>query len=74
MQGQLQGTLTSIMSLTAIIGPPVMTYIFYLFTGDNAIVNFPGAPFAAGAVIMLLSIFITAYQLKRVDANKNKSG
>ncbi|NEN24820.1 TCR/Tet family MFS transporter [Cryomorpha ignava] len=71
MQGQLQGTLTSIMSLTAIIGPPVMTYIFYLFTGDNAIIDFPGAPFAAGAIIMLLSIFMTAFQLKKMNADRN---
>ena len=71
MQGQLQGTLTSIMSLTAIIGPPIMTYIFYLFTGDNAIIDFPGAPFAAAAIIMLLSLFMTAFQLKKRKPNRN---
>ncbi len=71
MQGQLQGTLTSIMSLTAIIGPPVMTYMFYLFTGSNAILNFSGAPFAAGALIMLVSLFLTVHQLNKMKPAKS---
>ncbi len=67
MQGQLQGTLTSVMSLTAIVGPPLMTYIFYIFTGDNAILNFPGAPFAAGAILMFISMIFTFFELKKMD-------
>lgn len=74
MQGQLQGILTSVMSLTAIVGPPIMTYIFYIFTGDNAVIHFPGAPFAAGAVLMLISLIFTFFELKKMDGvNPEKS-
>lgn len=69
MQGRLQGTLTSVMSLTAIIGPPLMTYVFYRFTGANALIDFSGAPFFLGGVIMSVAAILTYFQLR-----KNKSG
>jgi len=66
MQGRLQGALTSLMSLTSILGPPIMTYVFYLFSGDTAIADFPGAPFALGGILMLLSLLITIRPLNRI--------
>lgn len=44
-QGELQGTLTSLISLTSIIGPPLMTNLFAYYTGENAPFYFPGAAF-----------------------------
>lgn len=44
-QGELQGTLTSLMSLTIIIGPPIMNNLFKYFTTDKAPFYFPGIPF-----------------------------
>jgi MFS transporter, DHA1 family, tetracycline resistance protein len=63
-QGELQGGITSIMSLTAIIGPLIMNNLFYFFTKDNAPVRFPGAPFLLGAILMLLSAMVAWYVLK----------
>ncbi|MBC7949603.1 MAG: TCR/Tet family MFS transporter [Chitinophagaceae bacterium] len=57
-QGELQGTLTSLMSLTTIIGPPIMNYLFYYFTSNKAPVHFPGISFLLGSVFMLLSVWI----------------
>jgi DHA1 family tetracycline resistance protein-like MFS transporter len=57
-QGELQGTLNSLISITTIIGPLLMTNIFYWFTKKNAPVQFPGAPFVAGAVLCLLSAWM----------------
>ena len=57
-QGELQGSLTGIMSLTTIFGPPLMTNIFAYFTGKAAPVYFPGAPFLVGAVFMVASAII----------------
>lgn len=54
-QGELQGGLTSVISLTAIIGPLVMTQLFGYFTSKTAPIKFPGAPFIAGAILMLAS-------------------
>ncbi|MEY3711780.1 MAG: hypothetical protein RL104_563, partial [Bacteroidota bacterium] len=44
-QGELQGAMSSMMSATSIVGPPLMTTIFATFTEDGAPVYFPGAPF-----------------------------
>ncbi len=65
-QGELQGALTSLMSATTIIGPPVMTNLFAHFTGHDAPVYFPGAPFLLGAVLMLGST-ILAYRMFRTE-------
>ncbi|MDO7849040.1 TCR/Tet family MFS transporter [Hymenobacter sp. M29] len=55
-QGELQGTLTSLMSLMGgIVGPPLMTGLFRFFTREDAPVHFPGAPFLLGAVLALAS-------------------
>jgi MFS transporter, DHA1 family, tetracycline resistance protein len=54
-QGELQGGLTSVISLTAIIGPLMMTQLFSYFTSKKAPVQYPGAPFIAGAILMMAS-------------------
>jgi MFS transporter, DHA1 family, tetracycline resistance protein len=57
-QGELQGALTSMTSVTSIIGPPLMTNLFAYFTGENPIVYFPGAAFLAAAVITVVAVFL----------------
>jgi DHA1 family tetracycline resistance protein-like MFS transporter len=64
-QGELQGALTSLMSLTTIIGPLIMSGTFAYFTTDKAPFYFPGIHFLIGAVCMLLSIIITYKVLNR---------
>lgn len=64
-QGELQGTLTSIMSVTTIIGPPIMNNLFEYFTTNKAPVHFPGAFFLLAAFLMFLSILITWNVLNR---------
>jgi DHA1 family tetracycline resistance protein-like MFS transporter len=62
-QGELQGALTSLMSATSIIGPPLMTNLFAYFTASSAPVYFPGAPFILGAALMLASAIIAYFAL-----------
>jgi DHA1 family tetracycline resistance protein-like MFS transporter len=69
-QGELQGALTSLMSLTTIIGPPIMSGTFAYFTTDKAPFYFPGIHFLIGAVCMLLSIVITRKVLSREKKEK----
>ena len=64
-QGELQGTLTSLMSITTIIGPLIMNYLFKYFTTDKAPFHFPGVSFLLGAIFMLLSVVIAWYVLSR---------
>lgn len=57
-QGELQGALTSLMSGTSIIGPPLMTNLFYFFTHDQAPFLFPGAPFFLAFLLFIASILL----------------
>ena len=52
-QGELQGALTSLISVTSIISPVIMTSLFAYFTAKSRVVYFPGAPFLLGAVFMI---------------------
>jgi MFS transporter, DHA1 family, tetracycline resistance protein len=55
-QGELQGTLTSLVSITSIVGPLIMTNLFAYFTHSTSTIYFPGAPFLMGAFLSLLSL------------------
>ena len=55
-QGELQGALTSISALAMIISPIAMTTTFAAFTGENAPIYFPGAPFLLALVLLLGAI------------------
>lgn len=64
-QGQIQGGLTSVISLTAVFGPPMMTWLFAYFTGPTAPIYFPGAPFLMGGLLTAISV-VLAYHHFRV--------
>ena len=64
-QGELQGALTSLMSLTSIIGPPLMTNTFYFFTNKNAAMYLPGAPMLLGAVLTITATLLARASLKK---------
>jgi DHA1 family tetracycline resistance protein-like MFS transporter len=63
-QGELQGTLTSLISLTSVFGPLLMTYLFAQFSKPDAMVYFPGAPFLAAAVLAFLSLILVYRSLQ----------
>lgn len=64
-QGELQGIVTSIMSVTMIFGPLFMNYLFAWFTTGSAPVHFPGVPFFAGFVFMLASASVAYFALHK---------
>ena len=66
-QGELQGGLTSIMSLTSIIGPVVMTSLFSYFTSPTAPFHFAGASFFLGSILMALGLYF-AYKTLRLNS------
>jgi len=57
-QGELQGAVASLFSLSAIIGPPIMTHLFARFTAPESTVHVPGAAFLAAAVLALGCLLI----------------
>ena len=64
-QGELQGGLTSLMSVSSIFGPLLMTESFYFFTKPNSFFQFPGAPFVIGSILMLLSALLAIRSFKK---------
>jgi DHA1 family tetracycline resistance protein-like MFS transporter len=70
-QGELQGSITSLMSITSIIGPLLMTNIFSLFTKEGSVIYFPGAPFLTGALLVVISLILTSITLKKLPKEKN---
>src|SRR5690606_4155162 len=64
-QGQIQGGLTSVISLTAVIGPPVMTWLFAYFTSAESIIYLPGAPFLFGGVLTAISVLLAVNHFRR---------
>jgi DHA1 family tetracycline resistance protein-like MFS transporter len=64
-QGEFQGALTSLVSVTSIIGPLLMTNLFAYFTSSKAPIHFPGASFLLGGILMLSSTLLAYKSLKR---------
>ena len=63
-QGELQGAMTSLISVTSFIGPLMMNNLFAYFTGKSAPFIFPGMPFILGAVLITTAIFFALPSLK----------
>ena len=64
-QGELQGALTSLMSATAIVGPPLMTNLFFYFTHDQAPFQFPGAPFFLAFIMLGMGALIAYFNFRK---------
>jgi DHA1 family tetracycline resistance protein-like MFS transporter len=64
-QGKIQGTLTSLMSASAIVGPPLMTGIFYYFTKEQTPFKFAGAPFLLASILMTISAVMAYYSFRK---------
>lgn len=57
-QGELQGGLSSMMSLTSIVSPLLMTQIFGFFTSAAAPIYFPGAAFTVAAILTAIGLVL----------------
>jgi DHA1 family tetracycline resistance protein-like MFS transporter len=64
-QGEIQGTMASLMSASSIIGPPLMSTVFFFFTHKGAPFQFAGAPFVLGGLLMLVATIITYFSFKK---------
>ena len=56
-QGELQGGLTSLQSVTTIIGPLLASNLFAYFSADDAPIFFPGAAFLMAAALTFIALF-----------------
>jgi MFS transporter, DHA1 family, tetracycline resistance protein len=64
-QGELQGAMTSLFSMTAIITPLIYTQIFAQFTGPNAPVEFGGAPYVLGGIFISIALIVFLLKVEK---------
>jgi DHA1 family tetracycline resistance protein-like MFS transporter len=64
-QGELQGAVACLYSLSSIVGPPLMTQVFGYFSGPAAPVYLPGAAFLTAALLTVgcAALFVRALRL-----------
>ncbi|MCA9129132.1 MAG: TCR/Tet family MFS transporter [Planctomycetales bacterium] len=83
-QGNVQGALTSLMSLTNVIAPLVFVAgVFSFFTKKNAKLDFfgqqlnvpylPGAPFFIGSVLLVIALLICRSAFRRIPELQTES-
>jgi MFS transporter, DHA1 family, tetracycline resistance protein len=63
-QGELQGFLTSVMSITAIIGPLLMPWLFSSFASGRYGIVLPGAPFFCSAILLVGALIFAWYTFR----------
>lgn len=68
-QGELQGAINAVNSLSAIVGPLLATQLFNTFTqapkGQPG--YFPGAPFLGAGILVLLAAILFVYTVRKFD-------
>lgn len=65
-QGEIQGLNTSLMSISAIISPLIMTNLFYQFSKADAPIYFPGISFFISGILAIIGGVIIYISLKKI--------
>ena len=65
-QGEIQGLNTSLMSISAIISPLLMTNLFYQFSKNDATLYFPGISFFISGILAIIAAIIIYFSLKKI--------
>lgn len=65
-QGEVQGALASLMSLTGVVAPLASTMLFAHFTGPTTPVVLPGAPFFMAAALAVVSLWVCWRLFRRI--------
>ncbi|MGH6859470.1 MAG: TCR/Tet family MFS transporter [Phyllobacterium sp.] len=70
-QGELQGAMTSLFSITNIVGPLIFTQMFALFTAPGSFVSFSGAPYLLGGFCVMVALIIFVLRVERPATGKD---
>ena len=65
-QGNLQGSITGLVSVTAILGQLIFAPVFYFFVRPEADFYFPGASFALAAILLLMAFVLAKTAMNRI--------
>ncbi len=67
-QGELQGAISSLHSVTSIIGPLMMTQVFGYFTREGGAIYFPGAAFIFAMILTLVGLGVFLFSTSPTEA------
>ena len=67
-QGELQGAFAILNSISLIIGPLLLSYVFFFFTKSPRTIHFPGAPYLLSSILMIISTIIAVRSFKKPPA------
>lgn len=70
-QGNLQGAITGLVSITAIFGQLIFSSVFYYFIRPDADIYFPGAPYALAAIFLFVAFLFAVLAMKRMNLNED---
>lgn len=71
-QGELQGAMTSLQSLSMVFGPLMMSPMFHYFSSERAPVYAPGAAFFVSTVLTVIALSIALAARRRDDGSANE--
>lgn len=69
-QGEFQGALTSIGSITMIIGPILFPYVFHKFSQPDTPVLLAGAPFMVSGIFLILALVFFLIKIRASKTNQ----
>lgn len=65
-QGNLQGSITGLISVTAILGQLVFAPVFYYFIRPETTIYFPGASYVLAAFLLLIAFILAKTAMNRI--------
>lgn len=66
-QGILQGSITGLVSITAILGQLIFSPVFYFFIRPEGSIYFPGASYTLAAIFLLIAFLLASTAIKRME-------
>jgi DHA1 family tetracycline resistance protein-like MFS transporter len=68
-QGNLQGAITGLVSVTAILGQLTFSSVFYYFIRPEGEIYFPGAPYALASIFLLVALVLASLAMKGMSTS-----
>ncbi|WP_273568722.1 TCR/Tet family MFS transporter [Maribacter halichondriae] len=65
-QGNLQGAITGLVSVTAILGQLIFSPVFYYFIRPKGAIYYPGAPYTLAAIFLLMAFIFAMLAMKKM--------
>jgi len=72
-QGNLQGAITGLISVTAILGQLIFSPVFYYFIRPEGAIYYPGASYTLAAFFLLIAFLFAALAMKRMNLSDEET-